>query len=105
MAHPNNGVGQGSDEGHASAPPPLKLPPLRTYVVRKNKGLTAEGKDIVEETTVVAHMMQVADRYTVKFIDIEDYMGEPMPIAHRVFFDVDDVQEVMRKMPAGLITH
>ena len=90
---------------HAEQPQrPFRLPPHRTFVVRKyNAARTA-----LVETIVRAHRIQIAESGRTDFIDFEiDAELGPTTRLHRVIFNVEDVEDIDRVSPPSqyLITH
>ena len=81
---------------------PFRLPPHRTFVVRKYD----EAQMAVVEIVVKAHRIQISED-RVDFIDFELDAEGPTMRLHRVLFNVEDVEDIDRVPPpsAYLITH
>lgn len=83
---------------------PFRIPPHRTFVVRK---WNADGAALVE-SVVKAHLVQPSDSGRVDFIDFEisPEIG-PTTRLHRTFYNVEDVEDIDRVLPPTtyLITH
>ena len=82
---------------------PFRLPPHRTFVVRKYDAT----QTTLVETVVKAHRIQVSESGRVDFIDFELDAEGPTMRLHRVLFNVEDVEDIDRVPPPSqyLITH
>ena len=82
---------------------PFRLPPHRTFVVRKYDEVSMANVEIV----VKAHRIQVSESGRVDFIDFELDAEGPTMRLHRVLFNVEDVEDIDRVPPPSqyLITH
>lgn len=83
---------------------PFTMPPKRTFVVRK-----WHGADAVE-LTVEAHLLQYSTTQPMAmFIDFEHTPNGLDTRVHRVVFNVEEVEEVMRipfgQPPQLLVSH
>lgn len=85
---------------------PFRLPPHRTFIVRKYATTPDEPTHLVE-IVVKAHRIQVTESGRVDFIDFELDLEGPTMRLHRVLFNVEDVEDIDRVPPpsAYLITH
>ena len=85
---------------------PFRLPPHRTFIVRKYATAPTEPTHLVE-IVVKAHRIQVSESGRVDFIDFELDAEGPTMRLHRVLFNVEDVEDIDRVPPpsAYLITH
>ena len=76
-------------------------PAMRLFIVRKRNKVTNE----VEETRIEAHQFHAGDAQNVLFFNLEDARdGEVTMRTHRVFFNVEEVEEVDLR-PSAFITH
>lgn len=82
--------------------PEFAIPKHRTFVVRK-LAWTGESS-LTAETTIEAHIVQPNEHGMVCFYDLErNAIGEPAMRLHRVFYQVEEVEEVMRMPPVSRI--
>ena len=96
----------GADAG-ASRPP---TPPMRVFIVRKRSPYPVEGSvagdPMFDTTTVQAHVMQHYEPATVEFSNIVDIPEGRMLSTHRLFFGVEDVEELRdMQLPSDANTH
>lgn len=100
MSEPEDKAGQG--------PPPARFifPAMRTFVVRKKNwnymgGEDKEGNYETIETTVEAHVCQFSEPDLVIFQDYVRDVNTGLALQiHRIFYHVEDVEEVLREKTA-----
>ena len=80
----------------------IGLPSLRTFVVRK---YDPAGKVI--EISVDAHRLESSDSGMVSLMDFEPHEPGKPPFVrvHRIFFNVEEVEEVLRMPTRRLLFH
>lgn len=92
-----------NEQNQTNLPPPkFHLLPLRTFMVRKY--YTADNE--LTTLTIHAHLVNPLAGGMVVFVDFEQGETEPIMHIHRIIYNVEDVEEVLRTAPSrSLITH
>lgn len=83
-----------SSELEATAMADKRLPPMRSFIVRRFKPLEeAQGNHEIEEILVESHTMLVEEDGSLAFVMYAIWMGQVLPQKHRLIKTYIDVTE------------